>query len=339
VVNEDEAVRVRAIFGLYLEHQALLPVVQDLERRRWSTKRCVTKRGIERGGNPFTKTSLHQLLTNVSYIGKVRYKDEIHDGEQAAIVDVEIWQRVQTLLSRNSRSGGAAVRNQFGALLKGLLHCVPCGCRMVPAHTKKRDRRYRYYQCLQAQKRGWHVCPSKSIPAGEIERHVVDQLRGIGSDPALVRETLRQAVLQADEEADSLRAELGSLGREAGRWHDEIRRLLEEVGKGSNPTALQRLAELQERVSGAEGRASELRARLTALEHQRISEEEVATALRTFDPVWNALSPREQARVVQLLVERVDYDGALGTLSITFHPAGIKALAAEQPSLAKEKRA
>ena len=33
LVNDEEAIRVRAIFALYLEHQALLPVVQELERR------------------------------------------------------------------------------------------------------------------------------------------------------------------------------------------------------------------------------------------------------------------------------------------------------------------
>src|SRR5260221_4450023 len=38
LVNEEEAVRVRAIFALYLEHQALLPVVQELNRRGWTTK-------------------------------------------------------------------------------------------------------------------------------------------------------------------------------------------------------------------------------------------------------------------------------------------------------------
>jgi site-specific DNA recombinase len=32
VVNEAEAVRVRAIFDLYLEHECLLPVVQELEQ-------------------------------------------------------------------------------------------------------------------------------------------------------------------------------------------------------------------------------------------------------------------------------------------------------------------
>src|SRR5436305_9624079 len=32
IVNEEEAAQVRAIFDLYLHHQALLPVVQDLHQ-------------------------------------------------------------------------------------------------------------------------------------------------------------------------------------------------------------------------------------------------------------------------------------------------------------------
>jgi site-specific DNA recombinase len=50
LVNEDEAVRVRAIFQLYLEHQSILPVVEELERRGWVGKRWQTHRGHERGG-------------------------------------------------------------------------------------------------------------------------------------------------------------------------------------------------------------------------------------------------------------------------------------------------
>ncbi len=43
--------------------------------------------------------------------------------------------------------------------------------------------------------------------------------------------------------------------------------------------------------------------------------------------MWGALFPREQARILRLLVERVGYDGGAGTLAITFRPSGIKALA------------
>ena len=42
---------------------------------------------------------------------------------------------------------------------------------MTPTHTtRKGNKRYRYYVCTSAQKRGWDSCPSKSIPAAQIEQ-------------------------------------------------------------------------------------------------------------------------------------------------------------------------
>ena len=73
VINEEEAVRVRAIFVLYLEHRGLLPVVEEMARRGWCNKQSLTGQGHVRGGRPFTKGSLYQLLTNVTYTGQVRY--------------------------------------------------------------------------------------------------------------------------------------------------------------------------------------------------------------------------------------------------------------------------
>ena len=73
-VNETEAQQVRAIFALYRDRQSLLRVVQELNRRDWRTKRWQTRKGHVRGGRPFNTTSLHKLLTNVAYAGKIRYK-------------------------------------------------------------------------------------------------------------------------------------------------------------------------------------------------------------------------------------------------------------------------
>jgi site-specific DNA recombinase len=183
VINEEEAVRVRAIFGLYLERQALLPVIEELARRGWLNKRWLTRKGHGRGGRPFTKPRLYELLRNVVYVGKVRYKHEVHPGEHVAIVDPAVWQQVQDLLREH---GGAHVeRRSSGALLGGLLRCQPCACAMTPAQARTHGgKRYRYYVCTAAQRRGWRTCPSKALPAAAIESFVIEQLRAFAGDPA-----------------------------------------------------------------------------------------------------------------------------------------------------------
>jgi site-specific DNA recombinase len=205
VVNEDEAARVRAIFALYREHQNLLPVVEELGRRGWCTKQSLTRQGHVRGGRPFTKGSLYQLLTNVTYVGQVRYHQEVHPGEQPALVDQQVWQDVQALLAQNGRRRAAAQRSSSQALLQGLVHCRPCGCAMTPAHVTRGNKRYRYYTCSAAQKRGWHTCLSKSVPAALLERFVLAQIAAHHQEfskpsrtPSQLAQRLRQVVTRID---------------------------------------------------------------------------------------------------------------------------------------------
>src|SRR5262245_58218781 len=182
MINEEEAVRVRAIFALYLQYRGLLPVLAELARRGWRTKQTRTKEGHVHGGRPFTRTSLYRLLTNVTYIGQVRYRNEIHPGEQPAIIESKTWQEVQTLLVHNGPGRTGTERTPSEALLQGLLFCAPCGCAMTPAQVSRGNRRYRYYTCSAAQRKGWHTCPSKSLPAAAVERYVLEQLASRMSD-------------------------------------------------------------------------------------------------------------------------------------------------------------
>jgi len=325
VVNEDEAHRVRGIFELYLERQSLIETAKELDTRGWTTKRWITRKGCERGGRPFTKNGLFKLLTNCIYLGQITYKDEVHEGEHPAIVDEEVFSRVQRLLKRNGRSGGKHVRNRFGALLKGLIRCVPCGCGMMPTHsTRNGNKRYRYYVCQNAQSRGWHTCPSPSVPAGELERFVVDQIKTIGQDTDLLAETLQESRHQREEAIGTLESEKRALERELNRHNAELRELA-----GKDGLATDRLADLQDRIRTAEQRATQVREQMVALSRELVDPSEVAEACSPFDPLWETLSAREQARILHLLIERVDYDGKNGSVSITFHPTGIKTLADE----------
>ncbi|WP_287219951.1 hypothetical protein [Mesorhizobium sp.] len=65
----------------------------------------------------------------------------------------------------------------------------------------------------------------------------------------------------------------------------------------------------------------------TRKDNSSITETEVREALVQLDPLWDELFPAEQARIVQLLVERVDV--AVEGISIRLRTEGMASLAAE----------
>jgi site-specific DNA recombinase len=67
-----------------------------------------------------------------------------------------------------------------------------------------------------------------------------------------------------------------------------------------------------------------------------IKEAEVREALEQFDPIWDELFPVEQARVVQLLVERIDV--SLDSVTIRLHTSGLASLIAEMQSMPAPQR-
>jgi site-specific DNA recombinase len=135
VVNATEGARVREILELYLQLGSLLPLVEELERRGWHNKAWQTRKAQPRGDRPFDKGNLYALLTNPIYIGKIKHKTELYDGEQEPIVTPELFGQVQARLLENGRTGCIEVRNKHGALLKGLLVCKACDRAMTHTFT------------------------------------------------------------------------------------------------------------------------------------------------------------------------------------------------------------
>jgi site-specific DNA recombinase len=211
---------------------------------------------------------------------------------------------------------------------------------MTPSHTTRGSRRYRYYTCVKTQKLGHDSCPSKSVPAGPLEEHVVEQIRAIGRDPELVAQTVAQARRQDEQELVELEAERRTLEKDLARWDGELRAQTSRLAQADDVgAAVARLTELQNRTDMAKRRLQAVRERQLALRQGLLHEEDARLALARFDPVWQALAPLEQARLLSLLVERVEYDGAKGCLEITFYPTGIRTLADELAAESEEMSA
>jgi site-specific DNA recombinase len=325
VVNEAEAALVREIFSLYLEHHSLTKVTRILNDRGCRSKQWTTRKGRSVGGRLWDKHLLIKLLTNPAYTGKVRHKKDLYAGEHAAIVDEALWQQVYGIIRHNGRTGGMHVRNRHGALLKGLLRCGPCGHAMGHTYSVKDGKAaYRYYVCYTAQKQGWHACPSGSLPAEQIERLVVERIRHIGTDPALVEATFRQLQGGARDEAEQIERDRAVAAREIRKVEGEIRKAAATAATDANAAA--RLADLHDRLAKANERARDLRAQAERVDGETITRYEVEAALREFGSTWDALCPREQAAALGALVKCVDYDGVRKTVAITFHAAGLRTL-------------
>jgi site-specific DNA recombinase len=225
-INPDEAERVRAIFALYQEHRTLTATLEALERRGWSNKAWTAQTGRSCGGKPFCKSTLAHLLGNITYTGRVLYRGTVYPAEHPAIISIEVFDAVQNQLSSQNRSGGAETKTKHIALLKGLLVCDSCKCAMTYWWGKRGSKVHTYYVCYRSRERGAATCPMPNIPAGTIEKLVIEEIAALCRDRAFAdqiiatidpehsraaRQALRKfepvwSALAAKERAEVLRA-------------------------------------------------------------------------------------------------------------------------------------
>lgn len=243
IIHEADAARVRSIFRRFTQLKSATLLAREL----------VAAGECNRYGHPLDKGVLYKLLNNRVYIGEAVHKGTAYPGEHEAIIDRELWDQAHSILKESPRKRANNARAQSPALLKGLLF-GPDGAAMSPTHTRKAGRLYRYYTSQTALKRGKSDCPVRQMPAAEIERVVVDQIRLLLQAPEIVVRTWRVARKQ----------------------------------------------------------------------DQDVTENDVRAALSEFDELWNELFPAEQARIIELLVQRIDLNP--DKLDITLRIEGLTLL-------------
>ena len=77
-------------------------------------------------------------------------------------------------------------------MLRRLIYCGECGSLVMPAWTNNHGREYRYYTCSKKVKTGYKKCSMPSLPAGELEKIVVEQLRSLLRHPDVIAHTFRE---------------------------------------------------------------------------------------------------------------------------------------------------
>jgi site-specific DNA recombinase len=202
VVNPEEARLVRHVFQRFIEIGSTTRVAQELNDQGLRTKAWTTKKGIVRGGAAWNKAHIYRMLHNPLYLGEVPHNGDRYPGEHEAIVPQELWESAHAILAEHHNVRRSRTLTKTTAMLKGILRCGHCGCAMGPSFSTKPNKRYRYYLCVHAAKQCRAACPTRLLPAGEIEETVVAQLRSLLREP----QDLLKALPPARRKAMQLRS-------------------------------------------------------------------------------------------------------------------------------------
>lgn len=132
-VVEQDAELVRHLYDRYLALKNVKSLKAELD---------LHGRGSSQNERHFSRGALYTILKNPIYLGDVSHKGERFPGEHQAIVDPKTWNAVHAQLTHNRQN--QRQKGQHISLLAGILFDDK-GNPMSPTHTRKGQKRYRYY--------------------------------------------------------------------------------------------------------------------------------------------------------------------------------------------------
>ena len=234
-IDPETAPIVQEIFSRYADGEPAEKIAASLNERGLRT----------RTGKPFVKNSFFQIFRNRRYIGEYRYKDIVTPGGIPAIVDEDLFNRVQQRFEQNKIAHGRPAKEDVSYLLTTKLFCGKCGTLMGgESGTSHMGNTYYYYKCGNAKRHGKAHCDLKAIRKEPLERFVVDTaIKVIFSDEIIER--LIDLVMEAQQKENTRLPVLKDQLRDTEK---RLANLLEAIEQGIlTPTTKQRLDELEAR--------------------------------------------------------------------------------------------
>ncbi len=149
-LDEQRAPIIRGMFELYAAGEYSIRGLQVY----------VTELGLtSRRGNPVMRSSIAEMLKNPFYYGDFIWAGKQYHGKHPPIIDRELFDRVQAMISSKNRTRESV----HGFAYTGLLKCAECGF-SITAEIKKD--RYVYYHCTFDKGR----CCGSYVREEELER-------------------------------------------------------------------------------------------------------------------------------------------------------------------------
>ncbi len=250
-IDETECQYVEMIFRKFLELKRLNHLVTYLNEKGHRTKEFVTRSGKKVGGNRWTISSTHALLTNRAYIGErevnkrfrsadpERLKDDERyffvEAHWPALISRELFFDVQKLLEQNKKRARKYIHEYR---LTGLIECSECGARLVGKSGTGKNGKYFYYghkrKMVTVNDRHLHRCKIENIPALELEEAVISRMKDLSMDRELVSELIKSTTNGSREKLEHQKALLAAKEQERRKLDQKLNNLYDAISEESD---------------------------------------------------------------------------------------------------------
>jgi site-specific DNA recombinase len=205
---------------LTLQNQFYTERVNAGRRFEWTSlasaaSSSLDKRGLDtvpgpvRPSKPIYQSLLHMRLRDPYYKGIVRYRGGEYPGTHEPLVDAQVWQRVQDILSAQNQAGEK--QREHNHYLKGSVYCGGCGSRLIITYSRGRAGKiYPYFVCSGRHNK--HTdCTFRAVLIETIEQNVLDHYADYELKPDVriaIEQTLTSEFETIREEAAAERQRL-----------------------------------------------------------------------------------------------------------------------------------
>jgi site-specific DNA recombinase len=228
-IDEEPANLVRHIYERYLALGSVRLLKQELDKQGITTPKRFTSTERQFGGRQFSRGHLYKLLSNPVYIGKIVHHDQIYEGQHVAIIDCNTWDKVQAKLQSNRQGEHKRKSTPSDSLLLGLVFDEQ-NHHLIPSHSQKRSKRYRYYVSEPLIMADRESSPeSIRIPAQELEAIVLSRLQDWLTDELIVLKVLEPRANQIEQVKNVIKQSATLLNQADKNRYDLIHQFVERV--------------------------------------------------------------------------------------------------------------
>jgi len=255
--------------------------------------------------------AVHFVLTNPTYLGRIRWRDRLFDGIHEPLVDELSFARAQAILRERGEDISRRRGNASDFLLSGLVRCGHCGKAYIGMSAKGNGGTYHYYACSGRQKYGPKACRGERLSRHKLEQAVVHQLSGLYRDSHLISEALAAAQAEAEQQRPEIDQRLASIGAEITRAEQALERYYEafEQGKLSPERCDERLTRLQARLDDLRAQQAELAPATRDEATHAPTAAELATIADQLDQLVAEAAPQKAKALLRLLIQELRVNG------------------------------